>query len=255
VSLPVAVAGSSELWSGTDLPLLSLEQAMVDASSSTVTTTWSMGRWPDPILRRTATDVDVEWMDDNLRMLHAATRMLAQTAVANRAVGLAAQQCGVDARMVYVRGDDNGTTRTGRGSRVLINPRITRRSPEVEQQTWNEECLVLPPQFRATVSRDAWIDVDHYCVTHHHDDDDDPATLSLRRHTTRFHDEQARCLQHELDHDRGILIVDHVPLEELPTRVMAQDTHHRPTTWNMREMESKGHDQRMDRAFHRYLDA
>ena len=38
-----------------------------------------------------------------------------------------------------------------------MNPRIINGSPESEMLVWTEECLVLPPEFRATLLRDAEI--------------------------------------------------------------------------------------------------
>ena len=53
--------------------------------------------------------------------------------------------------------------------------------------------------------------------------------------------ELARCAQHEMDHDRGVLIVDHVGLEELPVFISSI------------ENADKIHQARVDRAYQRYL--
>ena len=94
---------------------------------------------------------------------------------------------------------------------------------------------MLPPSFRATVLRDAWIDVvyqDACSIS-----SSDAAESSLQ--TRRLYGETARATQHELDHDRGILITDHVALEEMETDLM-------------RSIESPGHDERMVAAYTRY---
>ena len=255
----------SNEWTGTNLPLLSLDEAVrvadlqVDRSGRLVlgtscappTALWTMARWPDPLLRRPAQPVSSDWLATDT--LQRACQLLRTTARAAGAVGLAAQQCGVDARIVFL---ETTTTRTRRSRRrtqtqqqlpnnrlsnawwtpnenddddnegmILINPEIVHRSPETQMCVWNEHCLVLPPTFTATVLRDAWVDVDYQTV---HGD---------WRHL-RFHGELSRALQHELDHDRGILITDHVSLDELENDVM-------------RRIEAPGHDERMRLAFQR----
>ena len=91
----------------------------------------------------------------------------------------------------------------------LVNPRIIHRSLESEMLVWTEECLVLPPEFKATLLRDAEVTIEYETLT-----DDDPDTCGKTRQLT-LTGELARCAQHEMDHDKGILIVDHVDLEEL----------------------------------------
>jgi len=194
-------------WTGTALPVLSLE-------TSSSRSTWDMGRWPDPILRRPAQPVDARWFGTST--LSRAAHLLERTATQNKAVGLAAQQCGVDARIVYLKSPRK---------LFLINPSIVQRSPEIDMRVWKEYCLVLPPHFRATVLRDAWI------IVEYHD-------LNGTLHSIRLSGEAARAAQHELDHDRGILTLDHVGLDELEN-----DT--------MRTIEREGHNRRQAMAFAR----
>ena len=73
-------------WVGTSLSLLSLEQA----ASSTFQSDFPMGRWPDPILRKSASKIDQEMMRGAL--LTSVANKLRRTARVSRAVGLAAQQ-------------------------------------------------------------------------------------------------------------------------------------------------------------------
>jgi len=101
------------------------------------------------------------------------------------------------------------------------------RSSEVDMQVWNEECLVLPRTFRATVLRDASVIVEH-------------ETLDGKTKTIELSGELARCLQHELDHDRGILITDHVGLNELESD-------------DMRRIEQEGHGRRQALAYSRFV--
>lgn len=239
-------------WTGTKLPLLTLEEAVQpehyyqhqhqqqqskynimesDSSSGIIdntSSTWQMGRWPDPLLRRPATEVDPRWFGTST--LQKACQLLQQTAQAEGAVGLAAQQCGVDARIVYVEQPF---------PQVLINPRIVRRSPEIQGRIWKERCLVLPPTFNATVVRDDWIEVEYDSSWQQQDSRRQrQRRLADRPKTMRLYGEASRCLQHELDHDRGILVTDHVGLDELESDIM-------------RAIERPGHDERMQRAYER----
>lgn len=194
----------SDSWTGTALPLLDLAQASQAPS-------WNMGRWPDPILRRPATPVDPSWFGTN--ELKQTTSLLKDTCRKAKAVGLAAQQCGVDARIVHLEPNMS-----------MINAKIVNRSDEYDMKVWRERCLVLPPTFIATVLRDDWIDVEY-------------SDWQGKVHKTRLRVELARAAQHELDHDRGILVLDHVGVEELES--------------GMRAIETEGHDMRMALAFSR----
>lgn len=200
----------SDAWTGTSLPLLDLSQAN-QASGS-----WEMGRWPDPVLRRPATPVDESWFGtDTLRHT---TELLKETCRKAKAVGLAAQQCGVDARIVHLEQPEMS----------MINPKIVNRSDEMDMKVWRERCLVLPPTFVATVLRDDWIDVEYY---------DWKGDI----HRTRLRGEPARATQHEMDHDRGILVLDHVGVEEMENA-------------QMRAIETEGHSLRMALAYSRAVE-
>lgn len=245
-SLPSSVFVYSDTWTGTRLPLVSLDhlsRAWASTSSSSTSTSsslekkkenerWTMGRWPDPLLRRPADPVATQWLGSGT--LRRAARVLQETANRNHAVGLAAQQCGINARMIYLQKPPVQSLRLPSFAAaavtptVLVNPHIVRRSPETRLQVWTEECLVLPPSFRATVLRDEWIDVQYL-------------DLDGCLHRVRLHGEQSRCLQHEMDHDRGILILDHIGLQEMENDVM-------------RGVEARGHDERMSLAYSRQVD-
>ena len=182
--------------------------------------------------------------------------MLVRTAQYYGAVGLAAQQCGINARLIYIQEDDDGRRRrrmtTTTTTTVFINPRLVGRSPEPNVQVWTEQCLVLPPTWTATVLRDSWIDVEYYTLmkktpvvaTSTQAPQSPPPQqeqLLLTKCRRRLYGEASRCFQHEYDHDRGILLTDHVELEELESDVM-------------RDMEQGGHDQRQAIAYARHLD-
>jgi peptide deformylase len=202
-------------WVGTKLPILSLEEAANKKQSLH----WEMGKWPDPILRMPAALVDMDQYQGT-ELLHQACDGLRATATVNGAVGLAAQQCGINARLIYLQELHNNM--------VLVNPKVVARSPEPAMRVWRETCLVFPPSFRATVLRDAWVSVEFQDWT---------GTPFLRT----FHGETARAFQHEMDHDRGILISDHIDEAEMENDVM-------------RAIERPDHEGRMRQAYQRYVD-
>jgi peptide deformylase len=149
---------------------------------------------------------------------------LRNTARKEGAVGLAAQQCGIDASLIFIDGVKQmqyessfgrAVPGEGKGKRsnhgiFLVNPRIIKRSPESEMLVWTEECLVLPPSFRASLLRDASVTIEYETLDLGVGDYGITKQITLRG-------ELARCAQHEMDHDRGVLIVDHVGLDELLT--------------------------------------
>lgn len=250
-------------WTGSNLKLLSISDAASLATSSsadktTAATQFEMGRWPDPILRRQATPIPGDMLStDQLKVVGDALR---KTAQAEGAVGLAAQQCGVDGRMLWIdtsdidrlslgvnkhraRGNKSvGQSHAGEGEITmkksrekaeglfLVNPRITRRSSEMEMLPWTETCLVLPQKFSATVLRDASISVEYETL------DGETKSISLDG-------ELARCVQHEMDHDRGILLVDHIDLGEMEGG----------ESGTMANLERENHSKRMTLAYERYI--
>jgi len=220
-------------WQGTSLELLSYQQATA-LSNNNPTFSYDMGRWPDPILRRPASPIPLETIKDkNVNYVLDIANALRRTARKNGAVGLAAQQCGIDLSMIFL--DDpkllSNNIFSGKsintGGTFLVNPRIIARSSELEMKVWNEQCLVLPPTFRATVLRDAVVNVQY-------------ENLKGERNEITLTGELARALQHELDHDRGILILDHVGLNELENGFM-------------RRIEERGHDERQVLAYSRFV--
>ena len=213
-----SIVDSTE-WTGTALTIRSLNQA-VSCDNSGYTENWPMARWPDPVLRHPASEVSQRYFKTD--SLKRACALLRNTARKEGAVGLAAEQCGVDARIIFLERSNRGLLSP---SLTLINPRIVERSPEEEMKVWRECCLVLPPTFSAIVFRDAWVVVQYQ--------DENGAW-----HRTRLFGEAARAFQHEFDHDRGILITDHVGYDE-----MDED--------GMVAIEARGHSMRMAIAYSR----
>jgi peptide deformylase len=130
-------------------------------------------------------------------------------------------ESGIDASMIFL--DDIKLFHDGI---FMMNPRIISRSRELDMKVWTEECLVLPPTFRATLLRDAIVTVEYQ-------------SFDGCFHQITLNGELARAFQHELDHDRGVLIVDHIGLEEMDPL--------------MRSIEDVDHDKRMETAFTRFI--
>jgi peptide deformylase len=227
-----AVVDKEEWIEGTEVPHLSPLQALeryacneVLERSRSSGPTFPMAKWPDPVLRIPAGPVSAWlWNTDTLFTL---ADILRQTARQQGAVGLAAQQCGVDIALIFIDSSDKKQQqRKGllpplppvaslvhhhlpNDGVFLLNPRFVYRSPETEMMAWNEQCLVMPPKFQATVLRDRRVVMEFETL--------DGSTTYLD-----VAGESARVVQHECQHNDGILIVDHVDLDhdELVTNQM-----------------------------------
>ena len=140
--------------------------------------------YPDPVLKKTAEPVAAVSQD---------VKDLAQEMVdvmyANQGIGLAAPQVGEALRVIAV--DVSGPERR-ENLQVLINPVI--ESAEGETET-DEGCLSLP-EFRTKVKRAEQVTV---------------KGLDLNGQEIRIRCEglQAICIQHEIDHLGGKLLLDH----------------------------------------------
>ena len=164
----------ADAWTPTALPLLSIAAAAKSPGPL------PFARYPDPVLRY-ADAARVEVFDDDLRVV---IGKLAAAAEARGASGLAATQCGVDARVVLS------------GGTAYVNPAIVARSPEGEMVAWREACLALPPDVAVETLRDRSLDVRAR----------DGYGRAFRR---RLAGADARQFAHEFDHARGVLVVDH----------------------------------------------
>lgn len=223
-----------DVFEGTSLPLLSLDEAYSYAlisKNEDGEATFPFAQWPDPILRRPASRQSIPCTTEErarlLTKLQTIAEALRQTAKQKNAVGLAAQQCGIDLSLIFLQ-----TRNPLKRGIFLLNPRIVQRSPEEEMLVWEEECLVLPPSFRATVLRDARVTVEYETIFDNSRKDNALATKQVN-----LHGELARAVQHEMQHDEGILILDHVDQLDLPSY--------------MQENEIQGHKERMQIAFSR----
>jgi len=136
----------------------------------------------DPILRTKCRDIaHVEsWvlgLADDMWM----------TMLVSKAVGLAANQVGMDYRMITI----NGPQFQG----PMINPTIEERSKEVYH--FGEACLSVPGYQFDTGKRSKNITVSYF-------------DLAGKRQTTQVNDMTSVIVQHEMDHLNGVVFTDYL---------------------------------------------
>ena len=139
--------------------------------------------YPDPVLKENCTPV--ETITEDVRRL---LDDMAETMYLNSGIGLAAPQVGKNLRLIVVdvqRGEQGDTLLK------LVNPRVLNK----EGQTKSEEGCLSCPDLLVDVSRFERVTVE--------------ALLPDGRETTIEADGLlAICLQHEIDHLDGVLLVD-----------------------------------------------
>ena len=159
---------------------------------------------PGPVLRRGGKKVEV--FDGAL--LPAAEQML-ETMYAQKGVGLAAPQVGLEWELLVLNpsGDRSDPT----GELVLVNPELIQKKGK---EYGEEGCLSFPGLY-AEVERAVRIDVRYQY-------------LSGAPHEDRFEDFLARVVQHEIDHLRGVLFVDRLSsVEKLRVKSQLSDLERR----------------------------
>jgi peptide deformylase len=147
---------------------------------------------PDPRLKTKS--FIVEAVDDSIRELVAD---MFETMYYERGIGLAAVQVGVHKRVLVTdvtwREDGEESSITGK-QHVLINPEIIHNSDDVN--SYKEGCLSFPEQFaeisRPSIIRVKFLDIDGV------------------QQEKEFDGLLATCIQHEIDHLNGIVLVDHI---------------------------------------------
>ena len=138
-------------------------------------------RYPDPVLREKARDVE-EFSDDLRALVERMGRVMEDA----HGVGLAATQLGLLRRVLVFRAEEEDDLG------VLINPVIVEQSEETTSD--GEGCLSLP-EVHVPVDRFATIVVEGV------DADGDPVRIEAEGL-------QSRVIQHEIDHLDGVLIFD-----------------------------------------------
>lgn len=139
---------------------------------------------PDPGLRQKSKGIKKE----EIPALNSFISQILTTMTQNEGVGLAAPQVGKNIRLVVISQE----AAPDKKDRVLINPKITKRS--WRKETAVEGCLSVPGEIRE-ISRCAKINVE---------------ALSALGKPLKFSAAKlfARVIQHEIDHLNGILIID-----------------------------------------------
>jgi peptide deformylase len=142
--------------------------------------------YPDPALRQPTDELDR--IDENVQKM---IDQMASAMYTAPGVGLAAIQVGWDKSVLIY---DISPSEEGRSLNVLINPRIVDQEGEILSE--DEGCLSVP-EFRADVKRSASILVEGV--------DREGRPLKLEAHGML-----AIVLQHEIDHLKGKLFIDHI---------------------------------------------
>jgi len=137
--------------------------------------------YPDPFLRKTVKPVDK--FDDELR---AEVREMLEIMHREKGVGLAANQAGLDKRVVVIN-----MTGDPKDDLVLLNPEITAR----KGKQYEEEACLSVPGIEGCVRRSAFVHVKAYNL------DGEPFEYDADGYL-------AIASQHELDHLEGILFID-----------------------------------------------
>ena len=133
-------------------------------------------QWSSPILGKTVKEVP-----DQAAAIKLPIKRMIATCQKENGVGLAANQVGLDARVVVIAVDH-------RSAFYMINPKIDKASDELV--SGKEGCLSYPRIF-ADVERSKEIEVTW-------------RDLNWKLHRQTFKDYDARVIQHELDHLDGI---------------------------------------------------
>ena len=141
---------------------------------------------PDRRLKVKSTPVEV--VDDDVRTL---LGDMLETMYKAPGIGLSAIQVGVPKCLITV---DVSQDDEDKAPLYLVNPEIIRYSDEIEN--FNEGCLSLPDQF-AILPRPEAIVVDYL-------------DFDGERKQIRANGLLSRCIQHEMDHLKGKLFVDHL---------------------------------------------
>lgn len=146
--------------------------------------------FPDPILKKVATPVT----NFNQKLIETTESML-ETMYVSKGIGLAANQVGILQQIVVMDLNSGEEDSSLREPKVFINPRIIEKSGT----TVSEEGCLSVFDYRADVERAENITLKYQDVK------GKPQSLEAN-------DLTSICLQHELDHLKGVIFLDHLPL-------------------------------------------
>lgn len=145
---------------------------------------------PDPRLRRISTEI-THITDD----VHTLAQDMLLTVRAEGGIGLAAPQVGSNTRLIVL--DINYRQNDLDAPLFVLNPEILWTSEE--SKTLTEGCLSIKGQ-SCEVRRSSRVKVRF-------------TDLDGQQHEREFSHLWAACIQHEIDHLNGVLIVDYVPAD------------------------------------------
>ena len=140
---------------------------------------------PDPFLRQISTDV--EKVDNEIRKL---MDDMLETMYAAPGIGLAAIQVGVPKRVIVI----DLSKEEIRKPLYFVNPKIIVKSKD--NSTYEEGCLSVPGQF-------AEVDRPNKCHVIYLD-------YNGKKKELKAEGLLATCIQHEMDHLKGILFIDYL---------------------------------------------
>ena len=139
--------------------------------------------YPDPRLKKIATPIVV--VDDEIRTF---AKNIAETMYASKGIGLAATQVNVHQQLIVIDVSPNQEQ-----LQTFINPRIIARQGKIE---FEEGCLSVPETL-VKVVRASEITVE-------------ALDLDGKKISKSVEGLEAVCLQHEIDHLKGIVFVDYL---------------------------------------------
>jgi peptide deformylase len=135
-------------------------------------------KYPDPFLFKVCKQVKPEEFDENLEKL---LEQMWEVLETEKAVGLSANQVGLDLKMFVMKGPKDEKL-------FFINPEITKKS--LNPISLEEGCLSAPGQILTITDRASWVELVYQ---------------DLLGQTKRavFHNLHSVCVQHEMEHLNG----------------------------------------------------
>ena len=144
--------------------------------------------FPDPRLREKSTDISFETEDQSDIKELAEDMAIVMSQLGG--IGLAAPQINIHKKMI-----DVDTSPGENNLHCFINPKIIDRKGEV---TTDERCLSVP-DMEIPVTRDKQIRLEFQ-------------DMQGKRHVKNYKDLMSICIQHEIDHLNGKIIIDFIAL-------------------------------------------
>ena len=142
--------------------------------------------FPDPRLREKSTDISFE--EEDFEDIKGLAEDMAVVMAQLGGVGLAAPQINIHKKMIVV-----DTSPGSNNLHCFINPKIINRKGKV---TTNERCLSVP-DMEIPVTRDKHIRLEF-------------RDMQGKRHVKNYSDLMSICIQHEIDHLNGKIIIDFI---------------------------------------------